>query len=387
MKNSDTLYQQIYDSLLEEIDDGVYANGKQLPTEIEVAKKYFVSRITSKKALNQLAQDGVIVRIPGRGSFIKNDCSIPTILRNKSKNHSFIGLVMGGYGSSFGLDIINGAIDRAEELGLHLIVKSTGNDQKREAVILKSLMDSNVSGIIVQPAHGELYNKTLLNAVYSKYPIVMIDRTMKGIDAPFIGVDNCRLSKDAVLKLIGIGHRNIALLALEDERSSSLEERMQGFLEAFMDSHIAVKRDLWLMRISDNAKNKGLRSTDYATHETFVDVIADHLSQNPEITAIFGTEYSVSKAAWDAVRRIGKNVPKDISIVSFDYDQYYLGLHQLSHIYQPQREIGRCAVEVLNEILCGKTPAKKTYLLNSEWVEGVSISPPANLDIGIASVN
>ena len=376
MKSGDTLYQQIYDKLMEDIASGVYADGRQLPTEAEVAKQFYVSRITSKKALTKLAESGVIVRIPGRGSFVKKDCKIPILQKGRETNSPVIALVMGGYGSSFGLDIVNGAVDMAEEMGMHLILKNTGNDQKRESKILKSLMASGVAGIIVQPAHGELYNEVLLSAVYSKYPIVMIDRSMAGIDVPFVGVDNVKLGRQAVSKLIGCGHRNIALLALEDDHSSSLKERMQGFLEAFADSRLAVKRDLWLTRISDCAKAKSLLGNDPAAHETYVDLIAAHLRRHPEITAIFGTEYSAAKAAWDAVRRVGKRVPEDVSIVSFDFDSSYLGLHLLSHVKQPQTGIGSCAVKVIGDILGGKTPESRCFLLEGEWVEGNTMAPP-----------
>lgn len=378
MKSGDTLYQQIYDKLMADIANGVYSGGRQLPTEVEVARQHFVSRITSKKALTKLAEDGVIVRIPGRGSFVKKDCAIPAIAQGRAAGSPVIALVMGGYGSSFGLDIVNGAVDRAEELGMHLILKNTGNDQKCESKILKSLMASGVAGIIVQPAHGELYNEVLLNAVYSKYPIVMIDRSMGGIDVPFVGVDNTRLGRQAVSKLIGCGHRNISLLALEDDHSSSLKERMQGFLEAFADSRLAVRRDLWLTRISDHAKAKGLRGSEPAAHETYVDAIAAHLKRHPEITAVFGTEYSAAKAAWDAVRRVGKRVPEDISIVSFDFDSSYLGLHLLSHVKQPQKSIGSCAVEVIHDILRGKAPDSRCFLLEGEWVEGDTMAAPGD---------
>ena len=379
MKSGDTLYQHIYDRLMEDIANGIYADGRQLPTEMELAKTFFVSRITSKKAMNRLAEDGVIVRIPGRGSFVKKDCAIPSVQKSKEAAGHIIALVMGGYGSSFGLDIVNGAVDKAEELNMHLILKNAGNDQKVESKILKSLMAAGVEGIIVQPAHGELYNEVLLSAVYSKYPVVMIDRSMTGIDAPFVGVDNVRLGRQAVSKLIGCGHRNISLLALEDDHSSSLKERMQGFLEAFADSRLAVRRDLWLTRLSGLAKAKGQGASDPAAHETYVEAIASHLKRHPEITAIFGTEYSVAKATWDAVRRIGKRVPEDISIVSFDFDSSYLGLHILSHVKQPQRCIGSCAVKVMGDILSGKTPQGRSFLLEGEWVEGTTIAPPRDL--------
>lgn len=376
MKNGDTLYRHIYDKVMEDIADGKYDGGQRLPTEAELAKEFYVSRITSKKAMTKLAEDGVILRIPGRGSFVKKDCAVPGVQKSSEAAGQIIALVMGGYSSSYGLDIVNGAVDKAEELGLHLILKNAGNDQKNESKIFKSLMASGVAGIIIQPAHGELYNEVLLDAVYSKYPVVMIDRSLAGIDAPFVGVDNLSLGRQAVSKLIGCGHRNIALLALEDSQSSSLKERMQGFLEAFADHRLPVKREFWLTRISDSAKAKGIAGGDTAAHEAYVDAIAAHLRRHPEITAIFGTEYSASKAAWDAGRRVGKRVPEDLSIVSFDFDSSYLGLHILSHVKQPQKEIGSCAVKVLGDILRGKMPENRRILLDGEWVEGNSMAPP-----------
>ncbi len=376
MKSSATLYQQIYDDLREDIASGKYEDGGRLPTEAELAKQYFVSRITSKKALTKLAEDGMILRIPGRGSFVKQNCPIPAAVPGRATGKPIVALVMGGYDSSFGLEIVQGALDVAEELGMHLILKDTQNEQKRESAILRSLMASGVAGIIVQPAHGELYSEAILNTVYSKFPVVMIDRYMAGIDVPFIGVDNTGLGRQAVSKLIGMGHRNISLLALEDDHASSLKERMQGFIEAFADSQLAVRKDLWLTRINDSARAKGIDHNELAAHETYVDAITEHLREHPDITAIFGTEYRASKAAWDAARRLGKRVPEDISIVSFDFDPGYLGLHVLAHVKQPQRGIGACAVRVISDILEGKAQNSRCFFLEGAWVEGDTIAPP-----------
>jgi DNA-binding LacI/PurR family transcriptional regulator len=376
MKSSATLYSQIYDDLRADIASGKYQDGSRLPTEAEPAKQYFVSRITSKKALTKLAEDGLILRIPGRGSFVKKNCPIPAAVPTYITGKPIVALVMGGYDSSFGLEIVQGALETADEVGMHLILKDTQNEQKREAAILKSLLASGVAGIIVQPAHGELYNEAILNAVYSKFPIVMIDRYMAGIDVPFVGVDNTRLGGLAASKLIALGHRNISLIALEDDHASSLKGRMQGFIETYTDSQLAVRKDLWLTRINDRTREKGIAHNEAAAHETYVDVIAGHLLRHPEITAIFGTEYRASKAAWDAARHLKKRVPEDISIVSFDFDPGYLGLHVLTHVKQPQRGIGSCAVRVISDILGGVARDSRCFFLEGAWVEGDTIAPP-----------
>ena len=283
---------------------------------------------------------------------------------------------MGGYTSAFGLDILNGALLEASQHNVHLVVCSTSNDQAQEANVLQSLMESGVKGIIIQPVHGEVYGRQLIEAVYAGYPIVMLDRRMQGINAPFVGVDNRTLSKFAVQKLIAAGHRDIALLSLTDERSSTIDERMSGFVDAYMDQHLAVNKDLWLTNMSDIFDQPSDTLNACETHERYVTLIQEHLRAHPEITAIFGTEYRVSKAAWDALRHMGKRVPHDVSLVSFDMDSSYVGCHTMSYIKQPQQEMGRRAVQMLTDILAGKTISEPCCLLQGRWVDGGTIAPP-----------
>ena len=62
------LYRKIFDDLLNGIRSGVYPSGTRLPSEIELAEKYGVSRITSKKALEMLADRDMVLRRPGKGT-------------------------------------------------------------------------------------------------------------------------------------------------------------------------------------------------------------------------------------------------------------------------------------------------------------------------------
>lgn len=43
------LYEQIYNDIIEGIENGTYKKGDRLPSEKELSEKYCVSRITSKK--------------------------------------------------------------------------------------------------------------------------------------------------------------------------------------------------------------------------------------------------------------------------------------------------------------------------------------------------
>ena len=64
-------YVLIANRLRQEIAEGMYAPGDQLPQEMAIANDFNVSRITVRNALQQLENDGLIYRIQGAGTFVK----------------------------------------------------------------------------------------------------------------------------------------------------------------------------------------------------------------------------------------------------------------------------------------------------------------------------
>ncbi len=64
------LYYQLENLLRETITSGQFAEGDRLPTESELIRQYGVSRITVRQALTALADEGLIDRRQGRGTFV-----------------------------------------------------------------------------------------------------------------------------------------------------------------------------------------------------------------------------------------------------------------------------------------------------------------------------
>ncbi|QAU33936.1 GntR family transcriptional regulator [Janthinobacterium sp. 17J80-10] len=64
------LYTQVKQSLRERIVDGTYAPHARLPAESEISRIFGVSRITVRQALGDLQNEGVIFKIPGKGTFV-----------------------------------------------------------------------------------------------------------------------------------------------------------------------------------------------------------------------------------------------------------------------------------------------------------------------------
>jgi GntR family transcriptional regulator len=73
------LYHQIYLVLRNKIIDGEFADGDLVPSEEETARTCGVSRITAKRALNELAEEGLVVRERGRGTRVIQRAPTPPV--------------------------------------------------------------------------------------------------------------------------------------------------------------------------------------------------------------------------------------------------------------------------------------------------------------------
>ncbi|MDX1641970.1 MAG: GntR family transcriptional regulator [Balneolaceae bacterium] len=66
-------HSQISQWLRNQIDEGVYEADEKLPSENDLAKKFDVSRVTIRRALQSLESESIIYRCQGLGSFVSNE--------------------------------------------------------------------------------------------------------------------------------------------------------------------------------------------------------------------------------------------------------------------------------------------------------------------------
>lgn len=79
------LYHQLKQNLLTSLENGEFEPNVPLPTEISLIERHRVSRITVRRAMQELEQEGLIYRIPGKGTFITE----PKIYRESTHLTSF----------------------------------------------------------------------------------------------------------------------------------------------------------------------------------------------------------------------------------------------------------------------------------------------------------
>lgn len=66
-----SLYQQLADSLRDKIYEGKYAFGDKLPSERALAESFGISHLTVRKALAILEEEGLLLRVQGKGTFVR----------------------------------------------------------------------------------------------------------------------------------------------------------------------------------------------------------------------------------------------------------------------------------------------------------------------------
>ena len=79
------LYKQLMQKLRTDIQSGVYPVHSRIPSEQELCQTYQVSRVTVRKALAELTQEGLLKRHQGKGTFV----GIPRIQKDLRSVNSF----------------------------------------------------------------------------------------------------------------------------------------------------------------------------------------------------------------------------------------------------------------------------------------------------------
>jgi GntR family transcriptional regulator, arabinose operon transcriptional repressor len=371
--DSRPIYERIYETLREEILQRKYNIGDRVPSEKELADEYNVSRITSKKALEMLAEVGLIVRKPGRGSFVAEEggAVIDAESSDDRNRHTMIGLVMTDFGNTFGTEMIYGMERSSADNDSFLVLRRSFGVPENEEKAIRAFLDLGVDGIIVLPAQGEFYNAEILKLVIQQFPLVLVDRHLKGVAAASISTDNISAARMGADYLLDLGHKQICLLTPPPMDTTAVEDRIEGFVRAHAERGVIVDRSLWLDEITSTLPN----SFHQPNMDKDIQMIEDHLRSNPQITALFAIEYNIALLAKAAVEQMGLQIPADISIICFDSPPTTLSSgYRFTHLIQDEEEIGKLAIENVLKLKRGEKVSNKTSL-DAKLIIGDSTGP------------
>lgn len=161
------MYRKIVDDITADIFAGKLRPGDHVPSERELTEMYRVSQITAKNALNELAEQNLIVRFKGKGSFVSDRIALSALGYTFHPSAHFpakklIGLIMPTMMNRIDQELFNFIDYYTQEAGCQLIVKISRESQSRETELIRELLALGAEGLIIFPSENELYNAEIV---------------------------------------------------------------------------------------------------------------------------------------------------------------------------------------------------------------------------------
>jgi DNA-binding LacI/PurR family transcriptional regulator len=312
----------------------------------EIAEKAGVSRSTVSRALKD--HSSISAATKQRVQTIAQELGyVPNyIAQSLSINRTrTIGVVITHLLNPFSWRIVEGVDLAAHDLGYSVIISSSRNDRARELDVIQAFQRRRVDGIIVSSSHLGTYYSSVLNMV--DIPVVLINEQQPGDNIWSVTNDDYSSARMAVEYLLEIGHRQIGYVGILD-RPRSNERRYEGYYDAMVAAGLTPFK-------SFHGQSRTLDfTTAHSDFETGREATQSIIETG--LSAVFCYNDSVALGVIAGLRERGLNVPQDISVVGYDdLDEASRSVPPLTTIRQPKMALGSGAVQMLNELLEGKT--------------------------------
>ncbi len=369
----ESLYEKIYNDIAEGIRTNKYPPGSRLPSEKELSELYKVSRITSKKALEMLADRNIILRMPGKGSYVmekaKDSAYLQVLGKKRDDGAGTIGVIMDAFGASYGYQLLLGIERECKKHHLGFMLKCTYGSKKSETEAIDELLNLGVSGIIIMCVHDETYNEEVLKLTVENFPVVLIDRNLKGIPIPYVGTDNYKAAKELTGWLFDHGYANIGFVTHASVQTPTILERKNGFVDSHLEHNVVTNETTWLTNLRSMLPVDSDKET--ASELSDLKLIIDYIKNNPGLNAFFAVEYTIGILVYKALKIL--EIDKDKKVVFFDgIDEIYDPQPVFTRVKQDEFRIGTNSVDLIVEKINGK-PGADTRLIPYEIIEGKSL--------------
>lgn len=327
-------------------------------TIIDVAKKAQVSVATVSRVVNgnYPVKDTTRRRVLDA---IKELKYIPNIQARElnTQHSSIIGIIVPSLFNTFFAEVVNGIESFAATSGYSLLLTYTKDNPISEKKCMNELLMRNVSGIINISPNTEKVASDFFDQIAERIPMVFINSYIKRPAISYVNNDERIGTKIALEYLISLGHRNICFI--RGDRSDSYEFKQDIYEE--------------VMKKLDNFKEEYVLNigagNSIETVELAASKVMDTLKNHKEITAIFSCNDLMGIGALNGCRRLGVNVPKDVSIMGFDnvFLSHFIE-PKLTTMDQNMMTLGWTAASLLMEKIANDNKTSRQVVLQNTLV-------------------
>jgi GntR family transcriptional regulator of arabinose operon len=308
-----SLHVQLYQNLQRLIYTGHWPTNSLVPSEQLIAKHLNISRSTVRLAFQRAELEGLIRRVPGKGTFVAFS------RQNGHQSGSIAYITPYQPVSEWGAVVLNGAESAARARGYRLLYCRRNEDQ-REVELLQELQDDNVAGALLwpeartSPTRAEIESYRLLHI-----PVVFMDRTIEGVDYDCVTSENYVGATRLMQHLVELGHRHIVFLTHRYTQLLTVAERFRAYEEVMREVNLSPSKP-WFI-------GDGFRETDErqifdpgsdARAVEMMQIIRYLQETTPRPTAVFALNDIIAILVMRAAALLGIQVPHELSIVGFD---------------------------------------------------------------------
>ncbi|MFQ3548635.1 MAG: GntR family transcriptional regulator [Armatimonadota bacterium] len=339
--------------------------GDCIDSERDLAIKYGVSRVTVRRAISDLVDEGFLIREGRRGTFINDTSNHKIWIPNSDKR--LIGVLLSNIYGRFASLLLESIEEDSSKNNYSQMLGNTADIQERALENIERFAREGVAGILFVPIAAENENEYneknnfLVNQMISKgMQIVFMDRYVEGVRVDTIITDNQDASYKATQHLINQGHRRIAFISTI--YCTTEIDRMKGYQKCLMDN--GIYPDVNLNR---------------RQHNDDLEQIVDELLALPKPpTAIYAVNDYIATEIWHLLVKKGLSIPDDIALMGYDYfHNTAIPEHFITTTEQPMLEEGKLACQMLIERISGYTGDPRLVTLKSSFIKGKSTSAVA----------
>lgn len=292
--------EQVKQAIMEMIVREKMMPGAQFPTEVELMERLSVSRVTVRKAMNSLSDQGVFLRTKGKGTCISPDFEQSAagwqIQQYKDNSPRAVGIILSVLTDDY-FRLIAAACERElNAAGIATVFWSAIESQE----MLKQLKNNyrHLDGLIINPPDTDF--PSMLRQNLPHLPTVFVNESASSkIDC--VSSDDCAGTYQAVKYLYTLGHRRIAHIHGPLNTITGTARR-KGYLDAMTDCGLA--------RYIQEEASLYNEKTGYAAMKKLL--VADH---RPE-ALICANDY-VAAGAYAAATEAGLRLPEDLSVIGY----------------------------------------------------------------------
>lgn len=347
-------YKRLAEQLREELARDGGRRGYKLPTELELAQRYQMSRQTVRHALQLLAEEGLIQRRQGSGSYATGKA-----LSAPSRGIAVVTSFLDDY---IFPTILHDAQAVFAQAGYETQVYATENRVDAEREILKKLLAEPPCGFLIEGAKTALPTPNM--DVYQRIlqtgaPVLFLHGICAGLNATCVADDNYGGGYRLANYLIGRGRGEIAGIFKSDDIQGP--QRYHGAVSAIRDAGLCMRDERFAWYDTEDRRRM------LAERDTRV--LAQFVRERLEgAQAVICYNDEVAYLLIQELLSAGRRVPEDVAVASFDNSYYsQLGPVPVTSLRHRNSRMGRVAAEQLTAMLGGR--AGQSRVLDWELVE------------------